>query len=305
MFMALPLLIAALRPLNLQKTISDISERGYVFVQTPEAPLKRAPFWPKVANIFLPRDDRPPKPKVQKTTHDLKRRSLVFIQPDAISPDHKKRTFVSFQDPNQSEKRRSLDMKRRSLVFFQPAEVALQRPLTQAAFWPVIASVFKPRDVVISEFGSCSFGLQNQKLPVDSFQSAAVWASIGWAGGAIVGAAFAAKEQGRRSFLLTGDGSYMETIQDLGTLIRYGLTPTIFLINNSGYTIERHSESFGRTTCKAHCVAVREPEKVNAQDYPHDGLSCWSRHSMMSQRGTGSSLSSSWVRHPQPLPRTE
>ena len=44
--------------------------------------------------------------------------------------------------------------------------------------------------------------------------------SIGWAGGAILGAALAAKEQGRRAILFTGEGSYQETIQDLATVIR-------------------------------------------------------------------------------------
>jgi pyruvate decarboxylase len=135
------------------------------------------------------------------------------------------------------------DIPGRGLISFRPSEAANTRPLTQAALWPMLASIFKSDDSIFAEVGSCSFGLQNVKLPTASFQSAAVWASIGWSGGAIVGAAFAAQEQGRRAFLCTGDGSYMETIQDLGTLIRFGLTPTIFLVNNSGYTVERHSES--------------------------------------------------------------
>ncbi len=43
----------------------------------------------------------------------------------------------------------------------------------------------------------------------------------------------------RRVILFVGDGSFQVTCQDLSTMIRYGLKPIIFLINNDGYTIER------------------------------------------------------------------
>ena len=36
-----------------------------------------------------------------------------------------------------------------------------------------------------------------------------------------------------------GDGSAQLTIQELATVVRQGLNPVIFLINNDGYTIER------------------------------------------------------------------
>jgi TPP-dependent 2-oxoacid decarboxylase len=35
-----------------------------------------------------------------------------------------------------------------------------------------------------------------------------------------------------------GDGSFQMTAQELSTMIRYGVDPIIFLINNGGYTIE-------------------------------------------------------------------
>jgi pyruvate decarboxylase len=61
----------------------------------------------------------------------------------------------------------------------------------------------------VSEVGSCSFGLLNVKLPPVSLETATIWASIGFAGGSILGAAIAAKQLDRRAFLLTGEGSYM------------------------------------------------------------------------------------------------
>jgi hypothetical protein len=39
--------------------------------------------------------------------------------------------------------------------------------------------------------------------------------------------------------LFVGDGSLHMTVQEISTIIRNGFKPTIILINNSGYTIER------------------------------------------------------------------
>jgi TPP-dependent 2-oxoacid decarboxylase len=44
---------------------------------------------------------------------------------------------------------------------------------------------------------------------------------------------------GRRHILLTGEGSLQMTVQELSTVIRHDLKPFIFVINNSGYTVER------------------------------------------------------------------
>jgi len=43
----------------------------------------------------------------------------------------------------------------------------------------------------------------------------------------------------RRVILFVGDGSFQVTCQDISTMIRNHLKPTIFLLNNNGYTIER------------------------------------------------------------------
>ena len=87
----------------------------------------------------------------------------------------------------------------------------------------------------IAETGTSSFGILDAKLPNNITHLAQVlWGSIGWAGGAIIGASYAAREQKKRAILFTGEGSYQETIQDLSTIIRLGLTPVLFVLNNSG-----------------------------------------------------------------------
>jgi indolepyruvate decarboxylase len=43
----------------------------------------------------------------------------------------------------------------------------------------------------------------------------------------------------RRHLLFIGDGSLQMTAQELSTMLRHGLKPIIFVLNNRGYTIER------------------------------------------------------------------
>jgi indolepyruvate decarboxylase len=64
-----------------------------------------------------------------------------------------------------------------------------------------------------------------------------VWCSIGYATPALLGAILASP--GRRHILLTGEGSLQMTVQELSTVMRHDLKPFIFVINNSGYTVER------------------------------------------------------------------
>src|SRR5262249_8539759 len=61
--------------------------------------------------------------------------------------------------------------------------------------------------------------------------------SIGYATPALLGAILASP--GRRHILLTGEGSLQTTAQELSTVMRHDLKPFIFVINNSGYTVER------------------------------------------------------------------
>jgi len=67
------------------------------------------------------------------------------------------------------------------------------------------------------------------------------WSSIGYTVGACLGACVAAKELKHpgRVVLLVGEGSLQMTVQEIGSYIRFGFTPIIFVINNNGYSIER------------------------------------------------------------------
>ena len=101
---------------------------------------------------------------------------------------------------------------------------------------------FKEGDIVVTETGTSSFGLLNVALPSNtSYHSQVLWGAIGWSVGACLGVSLAAKEAGanRRVSLFVGDGSLQLTIQEIGTMVRSGVTPYLFVLNNDGYEIER------------------------------------------------------------------
>ena len=109
--------------------------------------------------------------------------------------------------------------------------------LTQAAYWQAIQGYIRSGDVLIAEDGTSytAFGLQ---LPPNcTFVAQAIWGSIGYTVGSLLGTLTAAPD--RRHLLFVGDGSFQLTAQELSTMLRHDYKPVIFLINNGGYTIER------------------------------------------------------------------
>ena len=111
-------------------------------------------------------------------------------------------------------------------------------PITASTLYPRWANFLKTRDILIAETGTTSMGLAFAKMPEGaSFHNQTLWCSIGWGTPAALGAAVAAP--GRRIVLVTGEGSHQMTAQEVSQFARYGLKPVIFVLNNSGYLIER------------------------------------------------------------------
>jgi TPP-dependent 2-oxoacid decarboxylase len=110
--------------------------------------------------------------------------------------------------------------------------------LTQAAYWHAIQDFVRQGDVIVVEEGTANACAGGLDLPANcTFVTQAVWGSIGYSVGALLGTLLAAPQ--RRHLLFVGDGSFQLTAQELSTIVRHDLKPIIFLINNDGYTVER------------------------------------------------------------------
>ena len=93
--------------------------------------------------------------------------------------------------------------------FLSPVPQEDNNDITQAWLWPRVAQFFRPKDVIVSETGTSSFGVLDIPLPEHAvYVSQILWGSIGWTIGSTLGAALAAKEVGlKRTILFIGDGS--------------------------------------------------------------------------------------------------
>lgn len=162
------------------------------------------------------------------------------------------------------------DLKKHDPVGLRPAASGIVGgdagdAITAEQLYPRWAGFIAPDDIVIAETGTCSMGLAFDQLPHGArFYNQALWGAIGWATPAALGAAVA--EPGRRTLLITGEGSHQQTAQEISQFHRLGLRPIIFVLNNSGYLIER-------LLCTDPDVAYNDVASWNYADLPH-ALGC-------------------------------
>ncbi|MTD28796.1 alpha-keto acid decarboxylase family protein [Erwinia sorbitola] len=117
--------------------------------------------------------------------------------------------------------------------------------LTQSTFWQAIQDFLRPDDIVLAEQGTAAFGAAALRLPEGArLLVQPLWGSIGYTLPAAFGAQTAQPQ--RRVVLIIGDGSAQLTVQELGTMLRNGQNPVIFLLNNEGYTVERAIHGAGQ-----------------------------------------------------------
>ncbi|CAI4059515.1 hypothetical protein SUVZ_04G1650 [Saccharomyces uvarum] len=120
--------------------------------------------------------------------------------------------------------------------------------LRQEWVWNEISRWFQPGDIIITETGASAFGVNQTRFPVNTLGiSQALWGSVGYTMGACLGAEFAVQEINKDKFpatkhrviLFMGDGAFQLTVQELSTIVKWGLTPYIFVMNNQGYSVDR------------------------------------------------------------------
>ena len=113
------------------------------------------------------------------------------------------------------------------------------RELTNRRLYDRLAHFIRDGDVVLAD-GGPSVNLAFAQFPSGArFIASSYWASIGTGLGFALGACFAVPSPARRILAILGDGSFQMTAQELSSLIRYGKTCVVFIINNRGYTVER------------------------------------------------------------------
>jgi indolepyruvate decarboxylase len=146
-----------------------------------------------------------------------------------------------------------------------PATGNSSNAITADALYPRWADFLRPDDIVIAETGTSSMGLAFAQMPKGAtFHNQTLWGAIGWATPAAFGAAVAAPD--RRVVLFTGEGSHQETAQEISQMGRRGLKPTIFVLNNSGYLIER-------LLCRDPNIAYNDLAAWRYSELPH-ALGC-------------------------------
>jgi indolepyruvate decarboxylase len=120
-------------------------------------------------------------------------------------------------------------------------EVFASEALSAAALYPRYAAFLRAGDTVVLETGSSSLGVTPTILPDGvRVEAQVLWGSIGWATPAAFGVALA--DPSRRTILITGEGSHQLTANDVGAMGRFGANVIVFVLNNSGYLIERALE---------------------------------------------------------------
>jgi len=117
------------------------------------------------------------------------------------------------------------------------AGAATDAPLSIRFLFDRVRNLITPESTLLVETGDSWFNGMDVRLPGGArFEIQMQYGSIGWSVGATLG--YAVSDPSKRLVACIGDGSFQLTAQEISTMIRYGLKPIIFLINNGGYTIE-------------------------------------------------------------------
>ncbi|MDK9717011.1 MAG: thiamine pyrophosphate-binding protein [Trichlorobacter sp.] len=114
----------------------------------------------------------------------------------------------------------------------------MMAPLTAARMYEAIHSFLDDSMILLAEPGDAfcaapEFTIEEaERFIVQSFYS-----SIGYCTPAALGVGLA--RPGSRPVVLTGDGAFQMTVQELSTLMRQQIPAVVLLINNDGYLVER------------------------------------------------------------------
>ena len=118
-----------------------------------------------------------------------------------------------------------------------PLEIELQGALRTRRLFHHLEASLDPGSTLVAETGDTWFNAMELPLPAGCrFEVQMQFGSIGWSVGACLGLMLA--EPTRRVVGLIGDGAFQMGAQEVSTMLRYGCSGLLVLMNNGGYAVE-------------------------------------------------------------------
>jgi len=176
-------------------------------------------------------------------SHCVSAQNMLYLADSCLCLDGQMISGLDLAQLIQAISKQTLDDQPRTFnpapkPLLQTQQLEENTALSQTSLWQQISEFLQEDDVIVAEVGTANAGLSGLTLPVTAkYLVQPIWGSIGYTLPALLGSMLAAPQ--RRHLLFIGDGSIQLTIQELSTLLREGLKPVIFILNNGGYTIER------------------------------------------------------------------
>jgi len=106
-------------------------------------------------------------------------------------------------------------------------------------FFEKVNSILDENMAIIADIGDSMFGASDLLVHhKNTFLAAAFYTSMGTSIPGALGVQLAKPDV--RPIVLVGDGAFQMSSSELSTIVRKGLNPIVFVLNNKGYTTERH-----------------------------------------------------------------
>ncbi len=112
------------------------------------------------------------------------------------------------------------------------------RAITVRRFFARMDGFLRDNTMVIADIGDSLFGAADLTIHRQTeFLSPAYYTCMGFGVPAALGAQI--NKRRLRPIVFVGDGAFQMTCQELSSIVRQGLAPIVFVLNNKGYTTER------------------------------------------------------------------
>ena len=116
-----------------------------------------------------------------------------------------------------------------------------EKPVNSYYFTDRLSALVSPQDMVMVDTGSC-FHVAAQSWKIKKGQKFLTTGGISSMGYWAAGLGACAANARKRTIVITGDGSFQMNIQEMATIKHNNLPIKIFIFNNNGYLLIRHTQ---------------------------------------------------------------